>query len=204
MIAPLCFITDPEAPLPILEQALAAARGGAGLVQLRHKTLPDEEFAALGQALLAMLRPLGVQLIVNDRAEIARTIGADGLHLGQRDMPPASARIVIGPDAILGLTIECEAQLDELPVAGVDYLGVGPIRATATKPGHAPPIGMSGFARIAARTALPCVAIGGLGARDAGAIKAAGGAGLAIVSAISRSADPERTAREIMRSWTAG
>ena len=116
----------------------------------------------------------------------------------------SAARISIGPDAILGLTIECEAQLDTLPASGLDYLGVGPIRATATKPGHVPPIGMAGFARIAARTALPCVAIGGLGAEDAGAIKAAGGAGLAIVSAISRSPDPERAAREILRNWTAG
>ena len=204
MIAPLCFITDPDAPLPVIEQALAAAKGGAGWIQLRHKTLPEAAFAALGKELLAMLRPLGVKLILNDRVEVACAIGADGLHIGQHDMSPAAARIAIGPDAILGLTIECEAQLDALPASGVDYLGVGPIRATATKPGHVPPIGMAGFARIAAHTALPCVAIGGLGAEDAGAIKAAGGAGLAIVSAISRSPDPEQAAREIMQNWAAG
>ncbi len=204
MIAPLCFITDPDAPLPILEQALAAAKGGAGWIQLRHKTLPDEAFAALGMEFLAMLRPLGVKLILNDRVEVACAIGADGLHIGQHDRSPAAARFAIGPDAILGLTIECDAQLDALPAACVDYLGVGPIRATATKPGHASPIGMAGFARIAARTALPCVAIGGLAANDAAPIKAAGGVGLAIVSAISRSPDPEQAAREIMRAWTAG
>lgn len=204
MIAPLCFITDPGAPLPVIEQALAAAKGGAGWIQLRHKTLPDAEFAELGKTLLASLRPLGVKLLVNDRVEIAREIGADGLHIGQHDMSPAAARDRIGRAAILGLTIECEAQLDALPATGVDYLGVGPIRATATKPGHVPPIGMDGFARIAARTALPCIAIGGLGARDAAAIRTAGGAGLAIVSAISRSADPEAAARKIMRSWLGG
>ncbi len=204
MIAPLCFITDPDATLPILEQALAAAKGGAGWIQLRHKTLPDDAFVELGKTLLAALRPLGVPLIINDRVEVARAIGADGLHLGQGDMSASDARILIGPDAILGLTIETEDQLDSLPATGVDYLGVGPIRATATKPGHVPPIGMDGFARIAGRTTLSCIAIGGLVAGDTGAIKAVGGAGLAIVSAISRSRDPEQATRKIMRNWATG
>lgn len=203
MIPPLCFITDPDAPLPLAAQALAAARGGAGWVQLRHKFLADSEFAILGEALLAELRPRGVKLIVNDRVEVARAIGADGLHLGQGDMSPITARTIIGPDAILGLSIECKAQLDALPANCLNYLGVGPIRSTATKPGHAPPIGIDGFARITARTSLPCIAIGGLDASDAATIQAAGGAGLAIVSAISRSADPECAAREIMHCWTA-
>lgn len=200
MIPPLCFITDPGAPLPIPAQAEAAARGGAGWVQLRHKGLPDPDLAALARALLERLAPFGVGLIVNDRAEVARVVGARGLHIGQTDGDPARVRRVIGPGMVLGLSVEEDAQLAAVPEE-VDYLGVGPLRATASKPDHAPPIGIDGFARIAARTTLPCLAIGGLAAADAPAVKAAGGAGLAVVSAVSRVANPEAAARGILEAW---
>lgn len=201
MIPQLCFITDPAAPQDVLSQAVAAAEGGAGWVQLRDKSLPDDLFAALGRQLIAALEPLGAQLIVNDRVEVAMAIGAAGLHIGQGDGDPAQIRARIGADMVLGLSVESPAHLAHLP-EGVDYLGVGPIRATGSKPDHAPPIGVAGFADIAARTALPCLAIGGVGASDAAALKAAGGAGLAVISAISRAPDMKAAAQSLCQAWS--
>lgn len=200
MIPPLCFITDAHGPRDVIAQALAAARGGAGWVQLRDKTLPDADFAALARRLMAELAPLGAQLVINDRVEVARETGAPGLHIGQGDGDPAAIRRRIGPGVVLGLSIEAEAQLAAVP-EGVDYLGVGPVHATGSKPDAAPPIGIAGFAAIAARSPLPCLAIGGLTARDAAAIKAAGGAGLAVISAISRAGDMAGAARSLLTAW---
>lgn len=202
MIPPLCFVTDAGAARSVVEQAVAAARGGARWVQLRDKTLPDREFAELAATLTPLLAAEGAALVVNDRVDIAIAIGAPVLHIGQEDGDPAGIRRRIGPQTVLGLSVATAAQIDAAPES-VDYFGVGPIYATASKPDHATPIGVEGFAEIAARTARPCLAIGGLGARDASAIKAAGGAGLAVVSAISRAEDMAGAAREILRAWRA-
>ena len=201
MIPPICFVTDPDAPQPVVAQAIAAAEGGAGWVQLRDKTLPDAEFAALARTLIAALAPYDVPLIVNDRVAVAIEIGAAGLHIGQSDGDPAAIRRRIGPEMLLGLSIETEAQIGAVP-PGVDYLGVGPIHATGSKPDHATPIGHAGFAKIAARTDLPCLAIGGITAADASAIRAAGGAGLAVISAISRAPDMARATRTLRSAWS--
>lgn len=201
MIPPICFVTDPDAPQPVIAQAIAAAEGGAGWVQLRDKTLPDAEFAALARTLISALAPYDVPLIVNDRVAVAIEIGAAGLHIGQSDGDPAAIRRRIGPDTILGLSIETEAQIATVP-AGVDYFGVGPIHATGSKPDHAAPIGHAGFAKIVSRTRLPCLAIGGITAADASAIRAAGGAGVAVISAISRAPDMARATRTLRSAWS--
>ncbi|MEO0682275.1 MAG: thiamine phosphate synthase [Pseudomonadota bacterium] len=203
MIPPLCFVTDAEAPLPIPEQAERAARGGARWVQLRQKTLDDRAFADLARAVSARLDPLGAALILNDRVALVREVGAAGLHMGQTDGDPAEARARIGPDAVLGLSIEAADQLAAIPPGCVTYLGVGPVRATSTKPDHAPPLGFDGLARIARATDLPCMAIGGLDAPDIPAVRAAGCASVAAVSAISRAADPEAAARAFLDRWSA-
>ncbi|QUS37019.1 thiamine phosphate synthase [Falsirhodobacter algicola] len=202
MIPPLCFITDAAAPQSVADQALAAARGGAGWVQLRDKTLPDAAYAALARDLMARLAGTGAQLVVNDRAEVAIAIGAPALHIGQEDGDPAAIRRRIGPAMTLGLSVGNAAELAAVP-AGVDYLGLGPVHATASKADHAPPIGLGGFARLAAATPLPCLAIGGITAAEAAAIRAAGGAGLAVVSAISRSPDMVAAAQDLLRAWEA-
>ncbi|WP_370313220.1 thiamine phosphate synthase [Sagittula sp.] len=200
MIPPLCFVTDATAPAPVPAQAIAAAQGGAGWIQLRDKTRSDADLLPLARELKAALQPLGARLIVNDRVEVAVAAGAHGLHIGQGDGDPAAIRARIGPDMILGLSVEQADQLAAVP-QGVDYLGVGPVYATGSKPDHAPPIGIDGFADIAARTALPCIAIGGLTAQDAAALKAAGGHGMAVVSAISRAADMTAVARALCDAW---
>ncbi|WOI57736.1 thiamine phosphate synthase [Palleronia sp. LCG004] len=202
MIPPLYFVTDPGAPLSIPEQAERAARGGAGWVQLRHKTLGDTDFADLARTLIDRLTPFGVALIVNDRVEIARQVGAAGLHTGQGDGDPMAIRDRIGPDMIFGLSVETDAQIAALPEKGLSYLGVGPMRATASKPDHAPPIGLHGIARIVAATPLPCFAIGGVGPGDMAALRRAGCAGAAVISAISRAADPEAAAKALIDEWT--
>jgi thiamine-phosphate pyrophosphorylase len=202
MMGPLYVITDPEAALPVVEQARAAARGGAALIQIRDKRASDADLAAQVTLLLPEMHALGARLIVNDRAEVAIATRADGLHIGQGDGDPAALRRRLPPGMILGLSIETEAQALRIP-AGVDYLGVGPLRATATKPDHAAPVGLEGLARIIAAARLPAYAIGGIKPGDAAAIKAAGAVGMAVVSAVTRAADPEAATAALVAEWRA-
>ncbi len=200
MIGPVYAITDPDAPRPVAEQALAAARGGAWAVQLRDKRAGDNELAALAAALLPALTALGVRLILNDRVAVALAVGAHGLHVGQGDGDPQALRRRIGPGMILGLSVETEAQAARVP-DGVDYVGAGPVRATATKPDHAAPVGFEGLARIARAAPAPAIAIGGLTAADAAAVRAAGAAGMAVAGAIARAPDPQAATRAIRDAW---
>lgn len=139
--------------------------------------------------------------LVNDRVAVAVGAGADGLHIGQGDGDVRAARAAIGPNRMLGLSVEDEAQLDAVPWEAVDHLGVGPVRATASKPDHAPPLGLEGLARICARARVPCFAIGGLGPGDMAAVRAAGAAGAAVVSAVTRAPSPEVAARRLVEEW---
>ncbi|MBK5923933.1 thiamine phosphate synthase [Rhodovulum sulfidophilum] len=195
---PVYFVT-PDGASP--ELVLAAVRGGATMVQLRDKKAGDDALIELVRALKPELARRGVPLIVNDRLEVVLASGADGLHVGQSDGSPLALRRALGPGRLLGLSVEAMAHLGAIPAGVVDYLGVGPVRATATKPDHAAPLGLGGLARIAAASALPCVAIGGVGAGDARALKAAGAAGMAVVSAISAASDPEAAARALAGAW---
>ena len=146
--------------------------------------------------------PEEVRLIVNDRIEVAIEAGISGVHIGQSDGDPRKIRGRIGPTMMLGLSIEHEDQLQAVPRDWVDYLGVGPVRATATKPDHAPPIGLAGLREIVRMAGLPCVAIGGIGPGDCAAIRATGAAGIAVVSAIARAEDPELAARALAEEWS--
>jgi thiamine-phosphate pyrophosphorylase len=200
MMGPVYVVTDAQAPLPVIDQIRAAARGGASLIQIRDKTASDADLAVLIAAVLPEVTALGARLIVNDRVELALASGVHGLHIGQGDGDPALIRARIGADMLLGLSVEAEAHLASIP-AGVDYLGVGPVRATPSKPDHAPPIGFDGLARIIAGTTLPCYAIGGLKPGDAAAVKAAGAVGMAVVSAVTRATDPQGATRALVEEW---
>lgn len=199
MIGPVYVVTDPAAPLPVTQQALAAARGGAWAVQVRDKTAPDVEIARLVETLIATLAPMGVRVFVNDRVEVARATGAD-LHVGQGDGDPRRARDRIAAQALLGLSIETVAQCARIP-EGVSYIGAGPFRATATKPDAATPIGPDGLARIVAAASMPTIAIGGLSAQDIPILKQAGASGMAVVSAVARAADPQGATRALLDGW---
>lgn len=200
MRGPIYVITDPGAALPVAEQARAAARGGAAWVQLRDKTATDDDLGALVRLLLPELAALGARLIVNDRVEVALATGAHGLHIGQGDGDAARIRQRMPPGMILGLSIETVAQARLIP-PGVDYIGAGPVRATPTKPDHATPVGFDGLAQIVAAAALPAFAIGGLKLGDAGAVRSSGAVGMAVVSAVTRSPDPEAATRALLADW---
>lgn len=200
MTGPVYVITDPDAPLPVAEQALAAARGGAALVQIRDKRASDAELAALVADLVPRIAALGAKLIVNDRVEVALSTRAHGLHIGQGDGDPAAIRRRMPAGMILGLSIETVDQARRIP-QGVDYIGAGPVRPTATKPDHAAPVGFDGLAAIIGAAGLPTFAIGGIGHGDATAIKAAGAAGMAVVSAVIRAPDPEAATAALLEEW---
>jgi len=136
-----------------------------------------------------------VPLIINDRLEVAIAAGADGLHLGQDDGDVADARALLGPEAILGLSVQTLEQMARLDVEHLDYLGLGPVFATPSKQDHAEPLGFAGLARLVAASHLPSVAIGGLKAEHVTATHEAGAEGLAVVSAICGTPDPEAAAR---------
>ena len=197
----LYCVTDPSARFGVEDTVAKAALGGATLVQLRDKDAPEGAFVALGQALVARLKPLGIALLINDRVHLARPIGAAGAHIGQSDEDVATARSILGPDAILGLSIENEKQLEGVDWSLVDYIGVGPVKATATKPDHAPPLGWAGLSAICAAAPVPCVAIGGLNASDVGHVKDAGAEGIAVVSALMAAKDPPAAARAMMEAF---
>ncbi len=196
----LCLVTDPElVPADALvETVLAAVRGGVTMVQLRDKTASDETLLAQAVELVRVLRPLGIPLLVNDRVEVALRAGADGVHVGQDDTSPEIARERLGPEAIIGLSVTDATQLARAEQAPVDYYGVGPYFATATKPDHEPPLGLDGARDLVARASRPCIAIGGIHPPRAAAVCATGVAGLAVVSAICGKRDPERAAYELL------
>lgn len=193
------LVTDPLlcAGRELVETALAAVRGGATVVQLRDKTAPDELLIQQGRALKQAMAGSGALLIVNDRVEVAAAIGADGIHIGQSDGSPAAARALLGPDAIVGLSVQTVEQAAALDPAVIDYAGVGPVFATPTKPDHAHPIGFAGLARVCAASPVPSVAIGGLRAEHVEDVFAAGADGVAVVSAICAASDPEAATRDL-------
>lgn len=196
------LVTDPHAcrPRGVVETVRQAVAGGATCVQLRDKQADDAVLVEIGLALKAVLAGSGVPLIVNDRLEVAHAVAADGLHIGQGDGDPAAARAALGPRAILGVSIEQPGQLAAVDPAIVDYVGASPVYATATKPDHAPPLGLAGLAEICAASPVPVVAIGGLGLADVAGVLGAGAVGLAVVTAICAAADPTAAAAAFARA----
>jgi thiamine-phosphate pyrophosphorylase len=195
----LYLITDPSlcGVRGVRATVRAAIAGGATMVQLRDPEGKTRALVEEARALAAILRPAGIPFIVNDRVDIALAAEADGVHLGQSDMLPADARRLIGRHRILGLSITSEADLERSDLAGVDYLGVGPIYPSPTKSDAAPAIAIGGLIAIRKRTSLPIVAIGGLHAGNAGEAIATGADGVAVVSAICAAPDPQTAAREL-------
>jgi thiamine-phosphate pyrophosphorylase len=182
----------------MIETARRAVAGGATMVQLRHKHASTSTMIEVGRALKAALASTGIPLIVNDDIEAACAIDADGVHVGQSDIGTGSARQRIGKDRILGLSIGSIEEARTLDPSCVDYVGIGPVFPTSTKPGHPPAIGFDGLAAIARATALPAVAIGGLKKDHVAVVLAAGASGIAVVSAICGRPDPELAARNLI------
>ncbi|MCW8858693.1 MAG: thiamine phosphate synthase [Deltaproteobacteria bacterium] len=173
----------------------AAAGGGISAVQLREKECSTREFIELGHSIMKELRPLHIPLIINDRVDIALALGAHGVHLGQSDMPYLMARELLGPQAIIGLSVETLEQARDAERLDVDYLGLSPVFTTATKADLAPPLGLDGISRIRAESRHRLVAIGGISHENAAEVIMAGADGLAVVSAICSAADPQQASQ---------
>jgi thiamine-phosphate pyrophosphorylase len=190
---PLCGARPVDA---VVAEAVA---GGVACVQLREKDLATRPFVELALRLKAVLAPAGVPLLINDRMDVALACGADGVHVGQSDMPVAVLRRHLGPKAVIGLSVETWADVEQAQDMEVDYLGVSPVYATPTKTDTLTPWGLEGLARIRAFSRHPLVAIGGMNAATVQAAVRAGADGVAVVSAICASPDPRAAARELAR-----
>jgi thiamine-phosphate pyrophosphorylase len=181
----------------VLEVVRAAVRGGVSVVQLRDPLAKTGALVAQARALRELLAPLGIPLIVNDRVDVALAAGADGVHVGQSDMPAEDARALLGPERLLGLSVSSPLQLSAAALGAVDYLGVGPVFDTPTKPDADPALGYAGLRALCSEARLPAVAIGGIHAGNAARVLETGVNGLAVVSAICAAEDPEHAAREL-------
>ena len=188
---------------PLADVVRAAVAGGVTCVQVREKDVGTREFLDEARAVQAALRGTGVPLIVNDRVDVALAIGADGVHLGQRDMALADARRLGPPGWIVGVSAESVADAVRAERDGADYVGVSPVFATPTKADHAAPLGLEGLRAIRAAVNIPLVAIGGIHAGNAREVVRAGADGLAVVSAIVAADDPRAAAEELRREIAA-
>jgi thiamine-phosphate pyrophosphorylase len=167
------------------------------MLQYRAKNIPVRQALAEAEELVALARAHGVPMIVNDRLDIALAAEADGLHLGGSDLPPAVARRLLGEGKILGRSVTRSCDVAEIDPYVIDYVGLGPVFATATKPDHAPPLGFVRFGALRRGIPVPVVGIGGIDLARAPALIAAGADGAAVVSAICGAEDPERAARQL-------
>lgn len=208
-----CYLVTSGTSRRTVETAAAAAAGGAGMIQVRDKQASTAELLELTCAVAAAVhraRP-SARVVVDDRADVAfaaRRLGAEvhGVHLGQDDLPVASARAMLGPEAIIGLTTgtrETVRRAEELRGL-LDYVGAGPFRPTPTKDSGRTPLGVDGYRSLVAETGLPVVAIGGITAQDVPSLARTGIAGVALVRELMDADDPERAAREIVSALESG
>jgi len=182
----------------VRDVARALLAGGARILQLRAKSAASGLLLEWAEAIVALAHPYGAQVIVNDRADIARLAGAGGVHVGQDDLSPGAARRLLGPAAVVGLSAHTDEQIAAAAREPISYIAVGPIFATATKDtGHAP-TGLD-LVRRAARTGKPVVAIGGITLDNTRSVLDAGATAVAVISDLLATGDPEGRMREWIR-----
>ncbi len=181
------------------EIVACAIRGGVTIVQLREKDCCTRDMIEMAGRLVALCRGHNVPLIVNDRLDVALAVDADGVHVGQDDIPVPVARRLLGPKKILGVTAHTPEQALKAIEEGADYIGASPIFTTATKADAGKPIGLDGLKKICKKCGVPVVGISGINASNAESVIRAGAAGVAVVSAIVSAEDVEHAARELAR-----
>lgn len=197
-------IVDPERAggRDLAELARLCAQGGATLVQLRDKHGDTGTMVETARAIKKTLAPFGIAFVVNDRVDVALAAGADGVHIGPEDMAVADARRLLGPDAIIGLSIKSVAEAEAAPVDMIDYVGSGGVYATLSKEQKKPPIGPQGLARIIEalkrrKQSMPVCGIAGIDATNTAEIIGAGADGVAVISALSLASDPAAATRTL-------
>ena len=198
----LIVITDPGVPegRSVVDVVRAALRGGAPAVQLRAKETCAREMAELARALARECRAADALLFVNDRVDVALAAGADGAHVGEDDLPLAAARGIVPPGFLLGMSADTVEVALRAQRDGADYVGVGPVYVTASKPDAGEAIGPARIAEVAAAVRIPVVGIGGIDAGNAAEVVRAGAAGVAVIRAVMAAADPEVAVRELMEA----
>ncbi len=195
------LVTDREmiADRSLEDLVVEAVKGGVGAVQLREKTLSTRAFIEAARTLRKRLAPLGVPLIVNDRADVAWAAQADGVHLGQSDMPYHLARKLLGANALIGVSVESFEQLEETEEWDLAYVALSPIYSTSTKTDTVTEWGSDGIRAARSRTSHRLIGIGGLNGETAAAPLCSGLDGIAVISAICRASDPRREAERLAK-----
>jgi len=196
----LYLVTDRAAAgnRDLMEIVLQAVEGGVTMVQLREKDAPTREFLELAFKLKEVLSEKNIPLIINDRIDIALACDADGVHIGQGDMPYHIARRILGKDKIIGLSVENFEQIEKANALDVDYIGVSPVFATPTKTDTAQPFGLEGLDKAVKMSVHPVVGIGGMNTHSARQVIERGADGIAVVSAIIASKDPRSAAKQLL------
>ena len=177
-----------------------AVQGGTTMVQLREKDLDTRPFIEEALRIKKLLEPYDVPLLINDRVDVALAVGADGVHLGQNDMPYAAARRILGKEAIIGLSVETWQQAEEAKDLDVDYIAVSPVYTTPTKEELTRELGLEGVRKITGICPQPAVGIGSIKTHNAGDVIRAGASGVAVVSGICSAEDPEQAARKLRQA----
>ncbi len=199
----LYLVADPEFCRHDFADVLSeAAAGGVTMVQVRAKHMSTGDLVKLTNTSLEILAPYRLPLLVNDRVDVAAACGAHGVHLGQSDMPVEHARRILGPDAIIGLSIETLEQAEAPDALAADYLGVSPVFSTPTKPDAPAQWGLDAVAGLRSRTKKTLIGIGGITFRNATGVIAAGCSGIAVISAVCAADDPQNAAAALRKAVT--
>ena len=196
----LYVILDPSvlSSRPLGDVLKAAADGGASIFQYRNKQASMKEAYAEALVLRKAATELGVTFIVNDRCDLALAVDADGVHLGQDDLPYEDARAIMGPGKLIGLSTHNAGQVKEAERLKPDYIGFGPIFQPGSKQDHDPIVGIEGLQAVRRSTSLPIVAIGGIQVDHVRSLRQAGADGIAVISAVLKAQDVQETVKEFI------
>ena len=200
---PLLLVTDrTQARLPLEDVVAAACAGGCRWVSLREKDLAADAQVALARILRPIAQRFGARLTLHGDPALARTAGLDGVHLPANG-DAAAARAMLGPEALIGISIHSAAEAAALRATSVDYAIAGPAFLTASKPGYGPALGTDGLAATCRAAPVPVVAIGGIEAPDVAEVIAAGAAGVAVMGSVMRAADPRKVVEDLLAAAAA-
>lgn len=199
----LYLITDRSilAGRNLIETVRKALTGGVTILQYREKSAPTRVMIEEASVLRELCRSFDVPFIINDRLDVAIAVDADGVHLGQDDMPPHIARRILGANKIIGLTVHNEKELSDAHRLDINYVSFAPVFPTSTKPDHQSPLGIEGVRRLASLSRLPSVAIGGIKEHHLEALAKTGINGICVVSAILGSENPQEAAKRFISLW---